>query len=181
MSLGKLLGQSCLVLALWGGSLNLYAQISGIDYALGPGDTIKISVFGQDDLSVETKLSNLGVIRYPFLGDIRLTGKSVNQIEIIIDEGLRGDYLVDPSVSVTVLEYRPFFISGEVRRAGAYQFQPGLTLDKAVALAGGFTDRANKQSASVKRTMGDDEAVLEVELGSTIVPGDIITINARFF
>ncbi|MBT1452457.1 polysaccharide export protein [Glaciecola sp. XM2] len=156
------------------------APIAG-EYTLGAGDIIRITVFGQEDLTVETRLSNIGVIRYPFLGDIRLIGQSVNEVELLIDKGLRGDYLIDPSVSVTVIEYRPFFIDGEVNRPGGYPYQPGLTVERAAALAGGYTERASKSVVSIRRNLTGEEVTLEVEAGEIVMPGDIVTIKQRFF
>jgi polysaccharide export outer membrane protein len=113
-------------------------------YRLGSGDEIKITVFGQQDLSLTTTLPNHGVINYPFLGDIRVIGLTAAELEAKLYAGLKGDYLVEPSVSVTVIEYRPFFIDGEVKRPGGYPYQPGLSVNKAAALAGGYTERASK-------------------------------------
>lgn len=159
----------------------VHAQAVEDEYALGSGDVIKITVFGQEDLTVETRVSNIGIIRYPFLGDIRLVGKSVNQVELLIDEGLRGDYLVDPSVSVTVLEYRPFFINGEVSKPGGYPYQHGLTVEKAAALAGGYTERASKNAISIRRSITGREMAIEVSASEIVMPGDIITVPQRFF
>lgn len=161
---------------------NASAQLNETEYTLGSGDLIRITVFGQDDLTVETRLSNVGVIRYPFLGDITLVGNTVNQVEQLIDKGLRGDYLVNPSVSVTVLEYRPFFIDGEVKRPGGYPYQPGLSIDKAAALAGGYTERAaTKGEMVVRRTLQGNELSLTLAANDIVMPGDIITVQARFF
>lgn len=157
------------------------AQTTVSDYILGSGDIIRVSVFGQEDLSLETRLSNSGIIRYPFLGDIRLVGRSVNEVELLIDEGLRGDYLVDPSVSVTVIEYRPFFIDGEVKEPGGYPYQPGLTVEKAAALAGGYTERASKNSVSIRRSASGAELTIEGDASEIVMPGDIVTIRQRFF
>lgn len=151
-------------------------------YVLGAGDEIRITVFGQTDLSVETRLSNVGVIRYPFLGDIKLVGRTVNEVEKVIDKGLRGDYLVNPSVSVTVAEYRPFFIDGAVNKPGGYPYQPGLTIDKAAALAGGYSQRAAKDDYVIRRNIGGTEVALEVSDTETfVVPGDIVTVKESFF
>ncbi|MFW8592232.1 polysaccharide biosynthesis/export family protein [Glaciecola sp. 2405UD65-10] len=158
-----------------------HAQVSESEYTLGAGDLIKISVFGQSDLSLETRLSNVGYIRYPFLGDIGLVGKTVNEVEQLIDSGLRGDYLVNPSVSVTVEEYRPFFIDGEVKRPGGYPYQPGLNIDKAAALAGGYTERAAKGQVIIRRTIGGVEQNFEFNSNEIIMPGDIVTVKGRFF
>jgi len=165
-------------------TLNLSAQAQNPEreYVLGSGDEIQITVFGQADLTVETRLSNVGVIRYPFLGDIRLDGKTVNEIEQTIDSGLRGDYLVNPSVSVTVIEYRPFFIDGAVKRPGGYPYQPGLTIDKAAALAGGYSERAAKGKVIIRRIVDGREVDLELSDNKTqIKPGDIVTFEERFF
>ena len=89
--------------------------------------------------------------------------------------------MVNPSVSVTVIEYRPFFIDGEVKKPGGYAFQPGLTLDKAVALAGGFTERATKTELTVKRTINAQLTTLQLAPNDIVMPGDIVTINSRFF
>ncbi len=150
-------------------------------YSLGSGDVIKITVFGQEDLTLETRLSNIGNIKYPFLGEIKLIGRTVDEVEQLIDQGLRGDYLVDPSVSVTVIEYRPFFIDGEVKKPGGYPYQPGLSFDRAVALAGGYTERANKSLVFAKRVVNGQETTLELDSNYIVYPGDIITIPSRFF
>lgn len=181
---------SIIVVAMWtllfsiGISLSTSAnaQLNDIEYTLGSGDMVRITVFGQSDLTVETRLSNVGVIRYPFLGDITLVGRTVNQVEQLIDSGLRGDYLVNPSVSVTVLEYRPFFIDGEVKRPGGYPYQPGLSVDKAAALAGGYTERASTKGLMiVRRNVKGEELTLELGANDIIMPGDSITVQARFF
>jgi polysaccharide export outer membrane protein len=157
------------------------AQNAVGQYTLGSGDVVKITVFGQDDLTVETRLSNIGIIRYPFLGDIRLVGKSVSEVEQLIDQGLRGDYLINPSVSVTVVEYRPFFINGEVTKPGGYPYQPGLTVEKAAALAGGYTERAAKNFVSIRRNVTGNDRVIEAAASEIVMPGDIITVPQRFF
>ena len=169
----------CLVLAM---TQTLFAQNSESEYLLGSGDRVQIMVFGQEDLTVETRLSNVGMIRYPFLGDISLVGKTVNQVEELIDSGLRGDYLVNPSVSVTVVEYRPFFIDGAVKKPGGYPYQPGLTIDKAAALAGGYTERAAKNKVEIRRNVQGEVVNLELSAIETVImPGDIVTVLERFF
>ena len=117
-------------------------NLSMSQYQLGSGDRIQISVFGQDDLSMEVRLPDVGTINYPFLGEIKLVGLTAAQVEQLIYDGLLGDYLVNPSVSVAIVEYRPFFIDGEVKRPGGYAYQPGLSVNKAAALAGGYTERS---------------------------------------
>ena len=121
---------------------SLVAAQQATSYVLAPGDRIAISVFGQPDLSVEFTLSDNGVLNYPLLGEIRIAGLTMPELEQRIVEGLRGDYLISPDVAVSMVEYRPFFLNGEIERPGSYPYQPGLTLEKALALAGGLSPRA---------------------------------------
>ena len=119
-------------------------------YRLAPGDKVAISVFSEDDLSMNVTLANDGVLKYPFLGDIRVTGLTVPELERTIADGLRGDYLINPEVTVTIQQFRPFFLKGEVNRPGSYEYQPGLTLEKALTLAGGLSPRAARGKIEVR-------------------------------
>tara|TARA_R110001599_G_scaffold122530_3_gene294583 strand:- start:7324 stop:7860 length:537 start_codon:yes stop_codon:yes gene_type:complete len=151
-------------------------------YKLGSGDVIKITVFGQQDLSLTTKLPNHGVINYPFLGDLRVTGLTGAELEAKLYAGLKGDYLIEPSVSVTVLEYRPFFIDGEVKRPGGYPYQPGLSVNKAAALAGGYTERASKTKIFIRRESESGQSEqLTADSNDVVLPGDIVTVQQSFF
>ena len=150
-------------------------------YQLGSGDRINISVFGQDDLSMEIRLPDVGTINYPFLGELKLVGMTAAEVERLIYEGLLGDYLVNPSVSVSIIEYRPFFIDGEVKRPGGYPYQPGLSVNKAAALAGGYTERANRDKITIVRESDGQQFEFSVSVTDMIQPGDIVTVNQRFF
>ena len=156
-------------------------NLSMSQYQLGSGDRVKISVFGQEDLSLEVRLPDVGTINYPFLGEIKLVGLSAAEVEQLIYEGLLGDYLVNPSVSVSIVEYRPFFIDGEVKRPGGYPYQPGLSVNKAAALAGGYTERASKDKIQIIREKDGQQLEFSVSVTDMIQPGDIVTINQRFF
>jgi|TARA_X000001388_G_scaffold15686_1_gene9549 polysaccharide export outer membrane protein len=160
------------------------AQVGNLgmsQYQLGSGDKISITVFGQEDLSMEIRLPDVGTINYPFLGEIKIVGLTTAEVEALIYNGLKGDYLVEPSVLVTFLEYRPFFIDGEVKRPGGYPYQPGLSVNKAAALAGGYTDRASKDNVIIVRELDGVAEELNVRVSDMIQPGDIITIKQRFF
>jgi len=151
-------------------------------YKLGSGDMITVRVFGEDDLSREKiRLSDTGTIFMPGLGELSVRGKTLGDVERMVVEGLRGRILVNPKVSVFVEEYRPFFINGMVERPGGYPFQPGLSLRKAAALAGGFKERASLSKLFLIR--GDDasQKQLKAELNTPIYPGDIITVEESFF
>jgi polysaccharide biosynthesis/export protein VpsN len=152
-------------------------------YQLGPGDVISIDVFEENDLKLEKiHLTDAGTIFFPVLGEIRVLGLTVGALEKVITDGLRGRYLVNPRVSVNVDEYRPFFINGQVERDGAYPFQPGLTIRKAVAIAGGFTERASHDKAFIRRDRGQENMKpLKVDLDTPVLPGDVITVEESFF
>ncbi|MCW8090406.1 polysaccharide export protein [Alteromonas ponticola] len=150
-------------------------------YRLGVGDKISISVFGQQDLSLETRLPDIGKINYPFLGELELVGLTLSEVEKLIYQGLKGDYLINPSVAVTIIEYRPFFIDGEVKQPGGYPYQPGLSVNKAAALAGGYTERASRSDIQIVRHQNGQQITLEVSVSELIQPGDVITVQQRFF
>jgi polysaccharide biosynthesis/export protein VpsN len=162
-------------------SLTAAQSMSLSQYKLGAGDVIKISVFGQTDLSLTTKVPHMGVINYPFLGDIEVVGMTASQLESTIYKGLKGDYLVEPSISVTIEEYRPFFIDGEVKKPGGYPYQPGLSIDKAAALAGGYTERASRTKITIRRDIDGQQKLIESQPTDTVLPGDIVTISQSFF
>lgn len=158
------------------------AQSSGLsDYRLGSGDKIKVQVYGEDDMTVEAFLSDAGTISYPFLGELQILGLTVGQLETKIIAGLKPDYLLMPQVTITILEYRKFFINGEVERPGGYAFQPGLSIRKAVSLAGGFTERASKNNITVISDNGVEEDGRKADLNDAIAPGDIVTVEQSFF
>ena len=112
------------------------------DYLLDAGDQIRILVYDEPDLTVERFITDDGKINFPLVGSIYVTGKTTRQVQKLIHDGLKGDYLLNPSVQVVIITYRPFYIHGEVNKPGAYPYQPGLTVNQAVALSGGFTERA---------------------------------------
>lgn len=151
-------------------------------YRLGAGDVVSIRVFGEDDLSREKiRLTDAGTVPYPVLGEIRVLGLTVGDLERRITDGLRGRYLVNPRVSVVVEEYRPFFINGMVGKPGGYPFQPGLTIRKAASLAGGFTERASMSKIFVIREGDVQQKPEKVDLSTPVYPGDIVTVEESFF
>jgi polysaccharide export outer membrane protein len=158
------------------------AQESVSSYRLGAGDVITVQVLGEEDLKRERiRLSDAATISYPVLGEIRLAGKTVGELERLIHDGLKGRYLVNPQVTVTINEYRNFFINGQVERPGGYQFQPGLTVRKAVSLAGGFKERASREKIFVIREQDRTQTPSRVDLNAAVNPGDIITVEESFF
>ncbi|MCF8177317.1 MAG: polysaccharide export protein [Sulfuritalea sp.] len=151
-------------------------------YRLGAGDVVSIRVLGEDDLKREKiRLSDAGTISFPIIGEIRVLGKRVIELETLIADGLRGKYLLHPVVSVTIEEYRPFFMNGQVEKPGAYPYQPGLTIRKAVSLAGGFKERASKEKIFVIRENDKKQTSEQVDQSTLVSPGDIITVEESFF
>lgn len=168
-------------LALAFGSTNAFAQDASERYLLGEGDKIAIQVFDEPDLTLDAQIGASGVINYSYLGDLRVAGKTAQEIEQEITRLLQDGYLVNPSVNVTVEQYRPFYINGEVRSPGSYPYQPGLTLDKAIALAGGLTDRASRRKMYVVSASSTDQKQVKAKMQTKIAPGDIISIKEGFF
>lgn len=151
-------------------------------YKLAAGDVITIRVFGEDDLSREKiRLSDAGTIPYPVLGEVKALGLTIGEIERSITAGLSGRYLVNPRVSVTIEEYRPFYINGMVEKPGAYPFQPGLTVLKASSLAGGFKERASFSKISIIHENAPKAGPQKADINSPVNPGDTIFIEESFF
>lgn len=156
-------------------------------YKLGAGDLVKIQVYQEPDLSLDVRIDSSGEISYPLLGTVSVAGLSPGELESHLIGRLKGPYLISPSVTVSIEEYRPFYVNGEVEKPGSYSFQPGLTIDRAISIAGGFTERASKDSISVihdqsslskKNNKVEKESVV---LSDNVFPGDVITVKQSFF
>lgn len=151
-------------------------------YRLGAGDLISIQVLGEDDLRRERiRLSDAGTISFPVLGELTVSGITVGELERRITDGLKGRYLQNPTVTVTINEYRQFFINGQIGRPGGYPFIPGLTVRKAVTTAGGFKERASQDKIFVIRDNDPTQTPRRVNLNSLVYPGDILTVEESFF
>jgi len=157
-------------------STNLHADES---YQLGAGDIIKIAVFEEPDMSFELTVDDNGFFAYPYLGDIKLKGKSTTMLEDELTQGLKGRVLVKPNISVSVVEYRPFSIGGEVQNPGNYPYEPRLTVKKAINLAGGVTDWSNGKRFKLERAK--KQANEKFSPDSLVYPGDTITVLPRRF
>lgn len=167
----------CCVLLSAALNANTVSLLQG--YQFGPGDTIKISVYQEADLSVTAQISQQGFIDMPLLGSVKMTGLTQQQAKEQLEALLRDGYLVAPSVSITIDSYRPFFIYGEVRNPGSYAYQPDITLEQAIALSGGLQDRASRQQWFIQR--GVDKTTFVAQSDTVILPGDVIKIDKSFF
>ncbi|MCP5405881.1 MAG: polysaccharide export protein [Pseudomonadaceae bacterium] len=150
-------------------------------YTLGAGDKVKMTVFGEDDLSGEFEVDGTGMLALPLIGELHVGGMTPRGAEQAIADRLSQGYLVNPRVNLEVMNFRPFFILGEVNKPGSYPYVNDMTVISAVALAGGYTARAATGHVFVKRAA--DAARREVELpeDAKIFPGDIIRVDERFF
>ncbi len=151
------------------------------DYVLGTGDMIRIQVYDEEDLYLESRVSDRGTISYPFLGELKVTGFTSKQLAGTITSKLKGDYLINPKVSVDIMEYREFYVNGEVEDPGGFPFQPGVTVRKAISIAGGFKERASKEKINVIHDDDPNGEPKPVKLDAFILPGDIITVEESFF
>lgn len=149
-------------------------------YKLAAGDKVRISVFGEDELSVSERVSDRGTISFPLLGELRVEGLAPDELERRITSKLKGPYLVNPKVSVSIDEYREFFVMGQVNKPGGYPYLPGLTIRKAISIAGGFTERASRGKIYVVQEQSPT-AERKVDQKDIVGPGDTIVVKESFF
>jgi protein involved in polysaccharide export with SLBB domain len=151
------------------------------DYRLAAGDQLRVSVYGHDDLSGEFEVDGKGQLSLPLIQDIDAANKTLNELEADITDELQPDYLKNPRVSVEILSYRPFYIVGEVNSPGSYPFVSGMTVINGVALAGGFTYRAQKARIKIIRDNTTSKEEIDASANTAVLPGDVIEIGERFF
>jgi len=156
-----------------------WADVAG--YRLGSGDKLRVTVFNEKDLSGDFDVNDQGLVSLPLIGQVKVGGLTINEAQDLITQKYGKDYLVNPRVNVEVLNYRPFFILGEVKSPGSYPYVSGMTVLNAVALAGGYTPRANRNNISIKRATSPQANEVEVQEDSAVLPGDVIRIHERFF
>lgn len=165
----------------WGqavASVQPAAEASAADeYVLSPNDKLKITVFGEEDLSGEFVVDATGNVSIPLIGEVRAAGTSLRAFQRNIEARLRDGYLVDPRVSAEILNFRPFYVLGEVKNPGEYPYTSGLTLLNAIAQAGGFTPLANTSNIVIKRQGADGEIRAVVQAGMPISPGDTLRVE----
>ena len=151
------------------------------EYKLGSGDKLRITVFNQEQLSGEYTINGGGLIALPLIGDINAKDLSVKQVEQAIANKLKPDYLLNPKVNVQVLNYRPFYILGEVKNPQSYPYVDGMTYRNAIVIAGGFTYRAKEDHVMVIRMKDPKKQEIRLDIDEKVLPGDIIHIEERYF
>ena len=157
------------------------AAPTDFEYHLGSGDKLRIIVFGEDSLTGEFFVSAGGKVSFPLIGDIDAAGLTIPQLQKAIEAKLADGYLKEPRVSAEVLNYRPFYILGEVMKPGEYPYTSGLTVLNAVATAEGFTYRADSHKVFIKRATSPGEHEYPLTTATPVQPGDTIRIGERFF
>ncbi len=152
-------------------------------YTLGPGDKLRITVFGEETLTGEYSVTGAGDVSFPLVGNVPVAGKTIQDLQGELTTRLGAGYLADPRVSAEIIDYRPYYILGEVTRPGQYDFAVGLTLEQAVAAAGGFTYRANTRRIFLKQATETRERLIDLRENPSfpVRPGDTIRVGERFF
>ena len=157
------------------------APITDEHYRLGTGDKLKVNVYGEEDLSGEFLVDGSGQVQLPLVGQVKAASLTIHEFVAEVTNALKEGYLKDPKVSVEVLNYRPFYIIGEVNKPGEYPFENGLNVLGAIALAGGYTYRANDNDVYVRRAGSTKEETVPADPNTKIYPGDIIRVAERLF
>lgn len=161
------------------GKTAAYEYASG--YRVGAGDRLTIRVAGEADLTADYVVDASGNISMPYVQTVSVAGMTSQQIEQLVAERLRRGYLRDPKVSAQVTTLRPFYILGEVNTAGSFAYQPGITVQNAIAIAGGYGARADQAKVLLTRKTADGTSTYKVPVTTQIYPGDIIYVRERWF
>ena len=165
-----------------GSGLPPLPETSAGPYRLGVDDLVRVITFGDEHLTGQFRVNDRGNVAVPLLGPVRAEGLTTAELEDSIAKILRDKkVLLDPSVAVEVLRYRPVFILGEVTKPGEYPYQPGMTVLTAVSIAGGYTYRAETGYASILRKIDGHSVEGRVKRGADVDSGDVITIFPRYF
>lgn len=151
------------------------------EYRLGVADKVRVTVFGEAALTGEFLVGGNGKISLPLIGETRAGGLTISEFQAEVAEALRNGFITEPRVSAEVLNYRPFYILGEVNSPGEYPYTNSLTVLNAVATAGGFTYRADNRRVFIKRADADREQEVPLTTSTRVAPGDTIRIRERLF
>ncbi len=158
-----------------------FHEVMNKPYQLGAGDRIRVTVFEQEGLSNTYSVDQSGYLAFPLVGAIPARGHTAQQLEATIANKLSQGYLRSPDVTVEIDRYRPIFVMGEVGASGQYSYVPGLTVQKAVAIAGGYTPRANQESVDITRDINGKVMTGRVRTSDPLLPGDTIYVRERLF
>lgn len=147
-------------------------------YRLGTGDKLRVTVFNEADLSGEFEIDGQGFVRLPLIGETAAAGLTTYGLEARIAAALLGGgFLVNPRVSVEVTTYRPFYIIGEVSKPGEYPYVNAMSVPNAIALAGGYTDRAVTSEIYIRHQGETEEREMPADETTRIRPGDVVRVG----
>jgi polysaccharide export outer membrane protein len=150
-------------------------------YRLDAGDKLRVVVYGQEGLTNTYTIDAAGCITIPLIGQVPARGRSPAALAAEISAKLRNGYIREPSVAVEIEAYRPFFILGEVQAPGQYPYVPNMTVESAIAIAGGFSPRARRDLVTVTHTDPSGVGRFVVPLGTSLGPGDTVFVGERWF
>ena len=150
-------------------------------YEIAPGDQIKITTLEHSDASVVAAVADDGTVEMPFIGAIKVTGLTASRLRNMVTEALDKDFIVNPKVNVEILKYQSFYIVGEVRSPGSFEYKPGMNVRKAVAAAGGYTQPATRYSIEITRPLRGRKHSFSSDVDTYVLPGDVIEIERRWF
>jgi polysaccharide biosynthesis/export protein len=152
-----------------------------VPYHLDAGDRLRVVVYGQEGLTNTYLISAGGTITMPLIGAVPARGRTPQGLAAEISARLRNGFIREPSVAVEIESYRPFFILGEVQAPGQYPYVPNMTAESAVAIAGGFSPRARKDSVTITHTDAAGSSRVIMPPGTPISPGDTVLVGERWF
>ncbi len=158
-----------------------YHQSLAQPYQLDSGDRLRVTVFGEEGLTSAYNVDKAGFLAFPLIGEVPARGRTPEQVQGEISQRLADGYLNKPDVTVEVDRYLPFFIMGEVTNGGQYQYVPGMTVQNAVAVAGGFSPRAEQETVDVTRKNGGRVTTGRAMPSDPVLPGDTIYVRERWF
>lgn len=150
-------------------------------YQLDTGDAVRVSVYGDADLSNTYRIDDSGAIAFPLVGPVQVRGQTTNMAAARLAGALANGFMRNPDVAVEVAEYRPFFIQGEIGNAGQFPYVFGMTVRSAISVAGGFSDTADRSQAIVYRRQGEQMVKGSVNLDFPVSPGDTIVVQESWF
>ncbi len=150
-------------------------------YQLDTGDVVRVTVYGDAELSKTYKVDDNGAVAFPLVGPIAVRGGTTKDAAQRLARALSNGYMRNPDVAVEIDQYRPFFIQGEVKTAGQFPYVYGMTVRAAISTAGGYTETADRAGAVVYRRQGNEMAKGSVDLDFPIFPGDTIVVQERWF
>jgi len=148
---------------------------------LAAGDKIRVTVYGEDRISGEYQIDPDGLISLPLAGTIRAAGLTKPALETALADKLAGKYLKNPKVTVDVVNFRPFYVLGEVQKPGEYPYRSGLNVLSAIAIAGGTTYRANASKVYIQRFGSTDLIEFDQSPMTSVMPGDVVRVPERYF